>query len=45
MGTDHPVDAAAVDRVLGVVQHASRAADVQGGWRVERSEGRLRLVR
>jgi tRNA(Ile)-lysidine synthase len=45
MGTDHPVDAAAVDRVLAVAHHTSRAADVQGGWRVERSDGHLHLVR
>ncbi len=45
MGTDYPVDAAAVDRVLAVVHHTSRAADVQAGWRVQRAEGRLLLVR
>jgi tRNA(Ile)-lysidine synthase len=45
MGGDHPVEAAAVDRVLDVVHHDARAAEVQGGWRVARSEGRLRLDR
>ena len=45
MGGDHPVDAAAVDRVLDVVHHDARAAEVQGGWRVVRSEGRLHLDR
>ena len=45
MGADHPVDAAAIDRVLAVVRHDSRAADVQGGWRVVRTEGRLTLDR
>ena len=45
MGGDHPVDAAAIDRVLDVVHHDARAAEVQGGWRVVRSEGRLHLDR
>jgi len=45
MGADHPVDAAAIDRVLAVVRHDSRAADVQGGWRVVRTEGRMTLER
>ena len=44
-GADHPVDAATVDRVLEVVHHRARAADVRGGWRVVRSEGRLALDR
>jgi tRNA(Ile)-lysidine synthase len=41
MGGDHPVDVAAVDRVLGVARLEARAADVQAGWRVVRSEGRM----
>ncbi len=45
MGGDHPVDAAAVDRVLGVARHDARGADVQEGWRVVRAEGRLHLDR
>lgn len=45
MGADHPVDAAAIDRLLAVVHHHARAADVQGGWRVVRTEGRLTLER
>lgn len=45
MGGDHPVDAAAVDRVLAVVAHRARAAEVQAGWRVTRADGRLALGR
>jgi tRNA(Ile)-lysidine synthase len=45
MGGDHPVDLAAVDRVLGVARQEATAAEVQGGWRVFRSEGRLHLDR
>ena len=45
MGAEYPVDAAAVDRVLAVVRHESRGADVQAGWRVMRADGRLRLER
>jgi tRNA(Ile)-lysidine synthase len=45
MGGDHPVDLAAVDRVLDVARHGARAADVQDGWRVFRSEGKLQLDR
>lgn len=43
-GDDHPPDLATVDRVLGVARLDSSAADVGGGWRVERSRQRLRLV-
>lgn len=45
MGAEYPVDAAAIDRVLAVVRHEARAADVQAGWRVLRADGRLRLER
>jgi len=45
MGGDHPVDLAAVDRVLAVARNQATAAEVQGGWRVFRSEGRLHLDR
>jgi tRNA(Ile)-lysidine synthase len=45
MGGDHPVDLAAVDRVLAVARNEAGAAEVQGGWRVFRSEGRLVLDR
>lgn len=43
-GDEHPPDLATVDRVLAVAQLASRGADVGGGWRVERTARRLRLV-
>lgn len=45
MGGDHPVDLAAVDRVLEVAHDGARATDVQDGWRVVRSEGRMILER
>jgi len=45
MGAEYPVDAAAIDRVLAVVRHEARGADVQAGWRVLRADGRLRLER
>lgn len=41
----YPPDAAAVDRLLRVARIETRAADVTAGWRVERTAGRLRLVR
>jgi tRNA(Ile)-lysidine synthase len=41
----HPVDAAAVGRVLEVARLDARAADITDGWRVERTGGRLRLTR
>jgi tRNA(Ile)-lysidine synthase len=40
----HPPDAAAVARVLAVASGEIRATEVGGGWRVERSRNRLRLV-
>jgi tRNA(Ile)-lysidine synthase len=45
MGGDHPVDLAAIERVREVAALAARGADVQDGWRVVRSEGRLHLDR
>lgn len=42
-GLDHPVDSAAVQRVLEVADGTARAADVTGGWQVRRSNSRLRL--
>jgi len=39
----HPPDAATVARVLAVARGDAVATDVGGGWRVARSEGRLRL--
>ena len=41
--TDHPPDAATVERVLDVARHAARATEVGGGRRVTRSADRLRL--
>jgi tRNA(Ile)-lysidine synthase len=40
-GDDHPIDAAAIARVLDVAAGASIAAEVHGGWRVSRSQQRL----
>jgi tRNA(Ile)-lysidine synthase len=39
----HPPDAASVDRVLAVARRDQVATEVTGGWRVARSQGRLRL--
>ena len=41
--TEHPPDAAAVERVLAVAQHTHRATQVSGARRVVRSADRLRL--
>jgi tRNA(Ile)-lysidine synthase len=41
----HPPDRAAVTRVLEVARGAARATDVTDGWRVARTDGRLRLER
>ena len=40
----HPPDAATVERVLAVARGEATATDVGRGRRVERSQGRLRLV-
>jgi len=40
----HPPDAASVARVLDVARGRAVATDVGGGWRVERSSQRLRVV-
>jgi tRNA(Ile)-lysidine synthase len=40
----HPPDAATVERVMAVARIDSQATDVGGGWRVDRHQGRLRLV-
>jgi tRNA(Ile)-lysidine synthase len=45
MAGDHPVDLAAVDRVLAVAALESVGTEVQAGWRVVRAEGRLHLDR
>lgn len=42
--TDHPPDAATVERVLAVARGEAVATDVGGGRRIERSHQRLRLV-
>jgi len=42
-GVDHPVDAASIDRVWSVVAGTTRAAEVNGGFRVARSQRRLSL--
>jgi tRNA(Ile)-lysidine synthase len=39
----HPPDAATVERVLAVARGEATGCDVAGGWRVERSQQRLRL--
>ena len=44
-GASHPPDRATVQRVLAVAEGRVRGADVGGGWRVERTAGRLRMVR
>lgn len=45
IGPEHPVDSATVARVLSVARGESRATDVREGWRVARTEGRLRAER
>jgi len=40
----HPPDAAALERVLAVARGERRAAEIGGGFRVERSAGRLAVV-
>ena len=40
---EHPPGAAAVERVLSVARHQSGACEVDGGRRVQRSAGRLRV--
>ena len=42
-GADHPVDAASIERVLGVVEGRHVATEVTGGHRVARTAGRLRV--
>ena len=44
-GVGLPPDAAAVQRILDVADGVSVGCDVVAGWRVERSAGRLRLIR
>ena len=40
----HPVDSASLQRVLDVARGAAKAAEVNGGWRVSRSQQVLRLT-
>ena len=44
-GATHPPDAAAIARLLRVVDGQATAAEVTGGWRVRRSAGILRWER
>lgn len=44
VGNGHPVDGATIARLLDIVHHRAIAAELVGGWRVARSQGRLRLV-
>ncbi len=43
-GTPTAVDAASINRVMDVVDGTVRATEVEGGFRVARTAGRLRLV-
>lgn len=43
-GDDHPIDSAAVGRILQVASGAVIAAEVAGGWRISRSNQRLILT-
>jgi tRNA(Ile)-lysidine synthase len=45
IGASHPPDRATVGRVLEVARGEVRGAEVGDGWRVERTDGRLRMVR
>lgn len=40
----HPPDAATIERVMAVVRGESIATDIGGNYRVERSDGQLRIV-
>ncbi|MEA3184927.1 MAG: tRNA(Ile)-lysidine synthase [Ilumatobacteraceae bacterium] len=44
LATDHPPDAATVDRVLRVANGSASGCDIGGGRRIERSRQRLRLL-
>ncbi|CAN5909280.1 hypothetical protein BH23ACT2_BH23ACT2_28810 [soil metagenome] len=44
VGAGHSVDAAVVSRILAVAANDAVATEVVGGWRVQRSAGRLCLV-
>ncbi len=42
-GDHHPPDLATIDRIMAVARGDAAGCDVTGGWRVERSQQRLRL--
>ena len=42
-GDRHPPDLATIDRIMAVARGDAVGCDVTGGWRVERSQQRLRL--
>ena len=44
-GAEHPPSAAALDRVMAVVRGEVTATEIEGGWRVARSQQRLSLRR
>ncbi|MEL7208883.1 MAG: tRNA lysidine(34) synthetase TilS, partial [Actinomycetota bacterium] len=44
-GSGHPPDAATVGRALDVAANRTRACEIGDGWRLARTEGRLRLER
>ena len=43
--SEHPPDAAAIERVLAVIRNQARSTEIGGGWRVTRSSQRLGLER
>ncbi|MCY3578904.1 MAG: tRNA lysidine(34) synthetase TilS [bacterium] len=43
--SEHPPDAAAIERVLAVIRNEARSTEIGGGWRVTRSSQRLGLQR
>ncbi len=43
-GDEYAIDAASVERVLAVIHGDAKAAEVTGGWRVERSKQRLSIA-
>jgi tRNA(Ile)-lysidine synthase len=44
-GLDHPIDAAAVQRILDVAAGDARGRRRERGWEVRRTDSRLRLER
>ena len=43
-GDEYVIDAASVERVLAVIRGDVKAAEVTGGWRIERSKQRLSIA-